>query len=371
MSKNFIYHSKRIVVKIGSSLLIHNNKFNSKWLNSFIEDIIFLRKKNIEIIIVASGAVSLGKKYLNYDNNKLRIHEKQACAACGQVILMNSFKKEFERKNLSVAQILLTYSDTEDRRKSLNSRETILELLKLKTIPVINENDSVATEELKFGDNDRLAARVSQIIGANTLILLSDVDGLYTENPKKNPKAKLITEVKKLNKTIFKMASEETNTYGTGGMYTKLLASEIAANSGCNTIICQGNKKNPIKNFLKKSEGTKFFSALKDNSGFKRWLAGTIRVTGSLFVDDGATSAILKGASLLPSGIQKISGNFFKGDIIAILSVSGKRIGKGVSYYDSDEIKIIKGKKSSEIQKLLGYDGRDEIVHRDYLTLNE
>ena len=371
MNNSSILNAKKIVIKIGSSLLFSNNKFNSKWLDKFIEDVIFLRKKNIDILIVASGSVSLGKIYLNIEKKKLRIHEKQACAACGQAILMNNFKKTFEKKKLAVAQILLTYSDTEDRKKSLNSRETIFELLRCNVIPIVNENDSVAVDELKFGDNDRLAARVSQIIDANVLILLSDVDGLFTANPKKYKKAGLIREVEKINEKIFKMASSETNYHGTGGMFTKIEAAEIASESGCDTIICRGTKKKPISEYLKKETGTIFKGKVNNDKGFKKWLAGTIKVKGDIFLDNGAVDAIFKGASILPSGIQKISGKFFKGDIINIKNKNGKKIGKGVSYYDSLELSKILGKKTSEIKKSLGYNGRNEIVHRDYLTLNE
>ncbi len=371
MKQKSIEDSKRIVIKIGSSLLISDNKFNLKWLESFIDDVIFLRKKKIELIIVASGSVSLGKNYLNIQKKKLRIHEKQACAACGQVILMNNFRKAFEKRKLTVAQILLTFSDTEDRRKSLNSRETIFELLKYNTIPVVNENDSVAIDELKFGDNDRLAARVSQIIDADNLILLSDVDGLFTSNPKKNKNAKLIKHVNKIDQKIYNMASLETNAYGTGGMFTKIEAAEIATDAGCNTVICRGNKKKPVREYLKKEKGTRFISRTNKDKGFKRWLAGTIKIKGEIFLDKGAILAISNGASILPSGVQKISGKFHKGDIVGINNLEGKKIGKGVSYYDSVELKKILGKKSSEIKKFLGYDGRNEIIHRDYLVLNE
>jgi len=371
MNNLSILQAKRIVIKIGSSLLFSKNKFNSKWLEAFIEDVIFLRDKNIEILIVASGSVSLGKVYLKIEKNKLRIHEKQACAACGQAILMNNFKKTFEKKNLTVAQILLTYSDTEDRKKSLNSKETIFELLRCNVIPIINENDSVAVDELKFGDNDRLAARVSQIIDANFLILLSDVDGLFTSNPKKTKSSTLIREVHKINKKIYDMASTETNFHGTGGMFTKIEAAKIASESGCDTIICRGTKKKPISEYLKKKEGTRFRGKVNNDKGFKKWLAGTIKVEGDIFLDNGAVEAVLKGASILPSGIQKISGKFFKGDIINIKNQHGIKIGKGVSYYDSTELSKILGKKTSEIKKSLGYSGRNEIVHRDYLTLNE
>ena len=371
MKKNVLENFRRVVIKIGSSLLISDNKFNNNWFNSFVDDIIVLRKRKIEILIVVSGAVSLGKNYLKINKTKLKIFEKQACAACGQLILMNNFKKAFEKKNIKVAQILLTFFDTENRRNSLNSRETITELLKFKIIPVINENDSVSIDELKFGDNDRLAARVSQIIGADHLVLLSDVDGLFTSNPKKNKKVELIEEVREVNEKIFKMASAETNFHGTGGMLTKLQAAEIAAGSGCNTIICKGTIKNPIKNYFNKCYGTKFLSNNKYGTSFKKWIAGAINVMGTLILDDGAIKALKRGASILPSGIENIIGTFFKGDIISFKNLNGKNIGKGVTYYDSKEIKIIKGRKSSEIKKLLGYEGRDEIVHRDYLILNE
>ncbi len=371
MQNDFLKNSKKIVIKIGSSLLIKKNEFNSDWLQNFIEDIIFLKKNKIEVLIVTSGAVSLGKKYLRIDKKKIKINEKQAFAACGQVILMNNFKKSFAKKKIKVAQILLTYSDTEDRRKSLNSRETIFELLKYNIIPVINENDTVATDELKFGDNDRLAARVSQIVSADKLFLLSDVDGLYTKNPKIDKQAELLVEINEIDENHIKMAGNYTNIYGTGGMQTKVEAAKIATGSGCDTVICNGIKKNPIQSFLKKKIGTLFLSKVKKESGFKKWLAGTIKVTGNLVIDDGAKKAIINGASILPRGVKKISGNFFKGDIIEVNDMNGNKLGKGVTYYDSEELKVIMGRKTTEIKKLLGYEGREEIIHRDYLTLND
>ena len=292
-------------------MLVSNSKFNSKWLETFIEDLILFKNKNIDILIVASGSVSLCKVYLNIEKKKLRIHEKQACAACGQAILMNNFKKTFEKKKLPVAQILLTYSDTEDRKKSLNSKETIFELFKCNVIPIVNENDSVAVDELKFGDNDRLAARVSQIIDANFLILLSDVDGLFTANPKKN-KCKTYREVKKINKKIFDMASTETNYHGTGGMFTKIEAAKIASDSGCDTIICKGTKKNPIGEYLKKEIGTVFKGKINNHKGFKKWLAGTIKVKGDIFLDNGAVKAVLMVQVFYQVVFKKFLENFLK-----------------------------------------------------------
>ncbi|MBD22974.1 MAG: glutamate 5-kinase [Alphaproteobacteria bacterium] len=360
-----------IVIKIGSSLLINENKFNSRWLSHFIDDIIFLIKKKKKIVIVASGAVSLGKKYLNINQKTISIEMKQACAACGQVILMKNFMRSFEKKKKKVAQILLTFSDTEDRRKSLNSRETIKSLIESNIIPIINENDTVATDELKFGDNDRLAARVAQVINADLLILLSDVNGLYNKNPKLYKDATLINKVPEINSKIFKMSTSETNDYGSGGMFTKIQAAEIAFTFGCDTVIMKGNLQNPILNFEKKKKGT-LFKAQKKNKkdNFKNWLGGSINISGSVKIDDGATQALKNGASLLPSGVKKITGKFVKGDIIEILNDKGKKIGRGISYYDSSELNLIKGKKSIYIKDTLGYEGREEIIHRDYLFLN-
>lgn len=362
---------EKIVIKIGSSLLINQNKFNSNWLSNFIDDLIFLTKKKKKIVIVASGAVSLGKKYLNIKKKKISIEMKQACAACGQVILMRNFMNSFEKKKMKVAQILLTFSDTEDRRKSLNSRETIKSLVDLGIIPVINENDTVATDELKFGDNDRLAARVAQVINADLLVLLSDVDGLYDKNPKLNKDANLIREISEISSKTFKMATSETNDYGSGGMFTKIQAAEIAFTFGCDTLIMKGNQKNPIKNFEKNKNGTLFKSPIKKKKvSFKNWLGGSINISGSVNIDEGAIKALKLGASLLPSGVKKISGNFAKGDIIEILNDNGKKLGRGISYYDSHELNLIKGKKSIYIKDTLGYEGREEIIHRDYLFLN-
>ena len=275
------------------------------------------------------------------------------------------------KKKFKVAQILLTYSDTEDRKKSLNSKETINTLIESSVIPIINENDTVATEELKFGDNDRLAARVAQIFGAKNLILLSDVDGLYNKNPQKNKDAIFIPWVEEISQDIRKMASNDTNVFGSGGMETKIKASEIATSFGCNTLICSGAKKNPIKKYLKDKKGTWFISKKLSTSGFKNWLAGTIRVSGSLTIDDGAHKALLNGASLLPSGIKKTSGKFYRGDIIEIVLMNGNKIGKGISLYDAEEIKKIKGKNSSDIFEILKYMGREEVIHRDNLNLND
>ncbi len=371
MIKSFeIDSAKRIILKIGSSLLIENKKFNYNWLESFIDDVIILKRKKIEIIIVASGAVSLGEAYLKIKNKKISITDKQALAACGQVILMENFMKAFIKRKIKVAQILLTFSDTEDRRKSLNSRETLKSLLKGGVVPIINENDTVATDELKFGDNDRLASRVAQIIDADLLILLSDVKGLYDDNPKTNKKAKLIPIVKNINSKSLDIISHQTNEFGSGGMRTKIEAAEIADSFGCNTIICQGNLKKPISNLKKYKIGTLFLSTNKKKRGLKNWVAGSINVSGSVTIDSGASKALKKGSSLLPIGVKRITGKFLKGDIIVIIDSNGKKIGKGITYYDFSELELIKGKQTSHIKKILGYEGREELIHRDYLFLS-
>ncbi len=365
-----IKNAKKIVIKIGSSLLIDNGKFNYKWLRSFVEDLDSLLNKT-QIIIVASGAVSLGKSYLQFNNHDVNLNIKQAFAACGQIFLMNNFIKIFEEKKKKVAQILLTFSDTEDRRRSLNSRETIKSLLLSGVTPIINENDTVATDELKFGDNDRLAARVAQIVEADLLILLTDVKGLFNKNPKLHQDAKLIESVTKIDSQIYKMASSQTNFYGSGGMLTKVQAAEIAGSYGCNTLIFQGNVNNPFENLQKNNIGSVFVSSEKKKKGVKNWLAGSINISGTIEIDNGAINALEKGASLLPSGVQRVLGKFSKGDIIEIIDYNGKKLGKGISYYDAHEVQMIKGKKSALIKKILGYEGREEIIHRDYLYLSK
>ena len=364
-----IKNAKKIVIKIGSSLLIDNDKFNYKWLRSFVEDLDSLLNKT-QIIIVASGAVSLGKSYLKFNTHEVNLNIKQAFAACGQIFLMNNFIKVFEEKKKKVAQILLTFADTEDRRRSLNSRETIKSLLLSNVIPIINENDTVATDELKFGDNDRLAARVAQIVEADLLLLLTDVEGLLNKNPKHHGDAKLVEKVTKIDSQIYKMASSQTNSYGSGGMLTKIQAAEIAGSYGCNTLIFQGNIENPLKNLKKNDKGSLFVSSKKKKKGMKNWLAGSINISGALEIDNGAIDALKKGASLLPSGIQRVLGKFSKGDIIEIKDYNGKKLGKGISYYDANEVEMIKGKKSALIKKTLGYEGREEVIHRDYLYLS-
>ena len=368
-----LLNSKILIIKVGSSLLIKNNKFDNNWFNDFVLDIQLLRKNKIKILIVASGAVSLGREYLGINSKKpLKINEKQACASCGQSLLMNNFIEAFSKKKIKIAQILLTFNDTEERRKNLNARETIETLINSLVIPVINENDTIATEELRFGDNDRLAARVAQIINADNLILLSDVNGLYDSNPKNNSKAKLIKLIRKIDKKIIKMGTDETNLYGSGGMKTKIEAAQIAMNSGCNTFIFSGKGNRPIKKVIENpgKNGTWFIPLKKVKSSFKRWLASSIKIFGKIIIDKGAVDALNKGSSLLPSGVLDVLGNFKRGDIVEVYSKDDYFIGKGIIAYDFVEAKMILGKKTSQIESIIGYIGRDELIHRDNFIIN-
>ena len=275
---------------------------------------------------------------------------------------------------MKVAQILITSSDTEDRERSLNARDTISILLKSDVTPVINENDSVSNEEIKFGDNDRLAARVAQIINADFLILLSDVDGLYDKNPKLHKNAQLIKRINKINEKLFKKLTDETNELGSGGMLTKVKAAKIASNSGCITIISSGKVKRPLSNIIKGTNEkftwftTKYY---KNKNLFKSWLAGSINVCGTIMIDDGAYNALKKGASLLPSGVISVKGKFRSGDLIEIVTKNKKVVAKGIVSYNFKETKLISGKKSSQIENILGYIGKDEIIHRDYMTFEK
>ena len=370
-----ILDAKCIIIKIGSSLLIKKKKFNKEKLNEIILDVYELKKKKIKVIIVASGAVALGSEYLNVQKKKkITISEKQALASCGQSLLMKNFISLFDKRKMKVAQILITSSDTEDRERSLNARDTISILLKSGVTPVINENDSVSNEEIKFGDNDRLAARVAQIINADFLILLSDVDGLYDKNPKLHKNAQLIKRINKINEKLFKKLTDETNELGSGGMLTKVKAAKIASNSGCITIISSGKVKRPLSNIIKGTNEkftwftTKYY---KNKNLFKSWLAGSINVCGTIMIDDGAYNALKKGASLLPSGVISVKGKFRSGDLIEIVTKNKKVVAKGIVSYNFKETKLISGKKSSQIENILGYIGKDEIIHRDYMTFEK
>jgi len=359
-------NSKIIVIKIGSSLLVDNNdKIRKKWLSSFAKDIKRLRSKNKKIIIVSSGAIALGCKKMRYEKNNLKIDKSQAIASIGQIELMNLFSETFSKFNLNISQILLTLDDTEERRRSINAKRTFENLFNLNYIPIVNENDTIATTEIKYGDNDRLASRVAQITNADTLILLSDVDGLYTKNPKIYKNAKLIKKVIDLNKDIQNVNIKGTTKFGSGGMNTKIEAAKICTLAGCNMIIANGLYINPINQIEIKNNCTWFLSKISKLQARKKWIISSISPKGEVIIDEGAKKALSNGKSLLAAGIKKVSGSFNKGDHIKIVDNKRKEFARGLSSFSSEEINKIIGCHSNEIRKILGYISKSEVVHKD------
>ena len=365
----YIDKSKKIVIKIGSSILIdEKGKTKKAWLKEFVQDIRLLLKKKKQIVIISSGAIAMGCEYLRIKKNGLKVDKSQAVASIGQIELMDFYKKTFNKNKIKVSQILLTIDDTEQRRRSINARRTIDNLLKMNIVPIVNENDTTATTEIKYGDNDRLAARVAQIIGADCLILLSDVDGLYTDNPKKNKKSKLIKIVKEINENIKKYATKNENIYGSGGMKTKIEAAKICQFSGCYMSIASGNYLNPIKKIFEKNNCTWFFPKISKLDARKQWIIGSIAPKGEVIIDEGAAKAINNGKSLLPAGVKKINGNFEKGDHILVKDQDNVECARGLTSFSSMEVEKIKGSHSSKIKNILGYSSREEIIHKDDLV---
>ena len=362
----YLKNSKNIVIKIGSSLLIDNKmKVRQKWLFEFAKDIKDLINQNKKIIIVSSGAIALGCKKLNLNKKNLKLDKSQAVASIGQIELMNLFKKTFNSKKINLSQILLTLEDTEQRRRAINAKRTINNLFDLGFVPIVNENDSIATSEIKYGDNDRLASRVAQISGADCLILLSDVDGLYTKNPKIYKDALLIKEIKNINTKIEKVASKSISAHGTGGMKTKIDAAKVCQLSGCKMAIANGLSLRPIKQILKKNNCTWFLTKISKLDARKKWIISSISPKGELIIDDGAIGALKQGKSLLAAGIKKVNGKFNKGDHIKILDKNMKEYARGLSSFTADEISKIKGQHSNKIGELLGYITKSEVVHKD------
>ena len=359
-------NSKIIVIKIGSSLLVNKNKkIRKKWLLSFAKDVQDLRSKNKKIIIVSSGAIVLGCIKMNYNKKHLKLDKSQAIASIGQIELMNLFSNTFSKYKLNISQILLTLEDTEERRRSLNAKRTFENLFNLGFIPIVNENDTIATTEIKYGDNDRLASRVAQITNADTLVLLSDVDGLYTKNPKNFKDAKIIKKVENLNKDLKNINLKGNNEFGSGGMSTKIEAAKICQLSGCNMIIANGLHLNPIDKIIRKDDYTLFLSKVSKLDARKKWIISSISPKGELIIDDGAKKALKNGKSLLAAGIKKVNGKFNKGDHIKILSRANKECARGLSSFSSSEIEKILGHHSKEIGKILGYTSKSEVVHKD------
>ena len=362
----YLKNSKIIVIKIGSSLLVDNKKkIRKKWLSSFANDLRKLKSKNKKIIIVSSGAIALGCKKMNIEKKNLKLDKSQAIASVGQIELMNFFSQTFSKFKLNISQILLTLDDTEERRRSINAKRTFENLFDLDYIPIVNENDTIATSEIKYGDNDRLASRVAQITNADTLILLSDVDGLFTKNPKIFKDAKLIKKVNDLNKDIKNINIKGITEFGKGGMITKIEAAKICNLAGCNMIIANGLHLNPINQIEKKNNCTLFISKISKLHARKKWIISSISPKGELIIDDGAKKALINGKSLLAAGIKKVSGKFNKGDHIKIIDIKNNEFARGLSSFSSEEIVKIIGCHSNEIEKILGYVSKSEVVHKD------
>jgi len=363
--------ARRIVVKVGSALLVdpQSGRINRAWLESLVEDLLRLRARGQQVILVSSGAIALGRRELGLANGALKLEESQAAAAVGQIRLAHAYKELLEEKGVTVAQVLLTLEDSERRRRYLNARATLEALLALGALPVINENDTVATAEIRYGDNDRLAARVAQMTGADCLVLLSDVEGLFTADPNKDPDAQFIETVRRLTPEIEAMAGNSVSGVGSGGMATKILAAKIAVAAGCHLCIAAGHPKHPVRRVEEGARCTWFVPTSTPAAALKQWIAGTLKPAGSILIDAGAFKALQEGKSLLPAGVVATRGRFERGDTVSVVGPDGNEIARGLSAYsDSDAARIL-GRRSSEIESLLGFRGRDEMIHRDDLAI--
>jgi len=363
--------AKRIVVKIGSSLLVDREAgvLREEWLASVCADIAALKGENREIIVVSSGAIALGRRALGLRDGVLKLEESQAAAAAGQVRLAHAYAEAFARKSILAAQILLTLGDTEERARYLNARATLRTLLGLGAVPVINENDTVATAEIRFGDNDRLAARVASMMEADCLVLLSDVDGLYTADPTRDASAKHIPLVDEITSAIEAMAGDSVSGVGRGGMASKLIAAKIAGQAGAQTIIARGAVDHPLAAIRRAARTTVFKAAATPRAARKRWIAAGLKAEGTLTIDAGAADALAQGKSLLPAGVKQVEGTFRRGDAVCVRDMTGREIARGLIAYSAADALRIAGRKSIEIETILGYRGRDEMIHRDDMAL--
>ncbi len=370
MSAVDINNLQRLVIKIGSSLLVNKDgRLDRDWLSGLAEDVATLHAAEQQLLIVSSGAIAIGSTVLGINPRRARLEELQAAAAAGQVQLVHAYQEALGEHGIAAAQVLLTLDDTENRRRFLNAKGTLNRLLAHRIVPVINENDTVATEEIRYGDNDRLAARVAQMVMADGLVLLSDVDGFYTADPGKHADAEHIPAVAKISDEMFAMAGESRSEFGSGGMATKLQAARIATHAGCSTIVASGAVERPLHTLAGGGKCTIFKAEGTPAAARKQWLAGILEVRGELRLDPGAATALENGGSLLPVGLVGVVGNFRRGDAVALLDSNGKELGRGLAAYASDEATEIIGCRSEQIEPKLGYRGRAVMVHRDDLVL--
>lgn len=366
-----LFHHECIVIKVGSALLIDGvtGTIKTDWLKSLIQDVAALKKAGCRVVIVSSGAVALGCHRLQFLRSQCTLEKKQAAAAVGQIELSQCYQQILETYRLVAAQVLLSLDDSESRKRFLNARNTLCTLLKLGIVPIINENDTVATAEIRYGDNDRLAARVAQMIEADTLILLSDVDGLYDADPNKYPQANHIAEINAIDEKLLALAGDSLSDYGSGGMKTKLAAAQVVMSNGIKMLITEGKSKYPIQSFIQNGIGTWFKPEKSMLTAKKSWLKTHLKPQGQIIIDAGAQRALLDGKSLLSVGILNVTGHFKKGDVVSILNANAEELARGLSNYSFNEIFLIKGRSSQSIISILGYNGMHEIVHSDNMMV--
>src|SRR5262245_37304671 len=363
-------NARRVVIKIGSALFVdqQTGAMNRAWLEGVCADVADLRRAGKEVVIVSSGAVALGRRELNV-TRRLQLEEKQAAAAAGQIVLAHAYQEILRGFGITTAQVLLTLDDSERRERYLNASKTLRTLLGYGAVPVINENDTVATQELRYGDNDRLSARVAQMVSAECLVLLSDVDGLYTADPRRDESARYVEEVTEVTRELVDMAGGPGSSHGSGGMRTKVEAARIAMGAGCRMCIATGRVARPISALLRGGKATWFLPSATPGAARKQWIAGTLKPKGALRLDAGAERALLGGRSLLPAGVTGVDGQFERGDAVSVLAADSRELARGLVAYSGEESRSIAGRKSADIAQVLGYSGRDEIIHRDDLVL--
>ncbi|GBD44190.1 Glutamate 5-kinase [bacterium HR40] len=362
--------ASRVVIKIGSALLVdEGGEIRRPWLDALAEDLAELRARGSSPIIVTSGAVAIGRRVLGLPAGSLELEKKQAAAAVGQIRLAHAWAESLSRVGLTTAQILLTLEDTEGRRRYLNARATVNTLLGLGVVPVVNENDTVATSEIRFGDNDRLSARVAIMSSAPTLVLLSDIDGLYTADPRRDPTACHLPRVERITPEIEAMAGGSGSAVGTGGMVSKLVAARLATEAGTAVILALGRTLHPLRALREGARHTLFLAHGTPRRARKEWIAASLAPAGRIYVDEGALLALERGSSLLPAGVRAVEGDFQRGDAVLVIGPDGRAVAKGLSAYDAAEARRIAGKRTAEIEAILGWRGRDELIHRDDLVL--
>ena len=368
-----LQQARRLVIKMGSALLVDEaaGAIQHARLAGLAEDVVQLRSAGVEVMIVTSGAIAVGRRHLGFAAGPLKLEEKQAAAACGQVRLAHAYQEALAAHQVTAAQILLTIDDTEERRRYLNARNTINTLLAAGAVPIINENDTVATAEIRFGDNDRLAARVAAMMSADTLLLLATIDGMYSADPSRDPNAEWIPRVDAITPEIEAAAGAAGSADASGGMQTKLAAARIAMAAGCHMVIARGDVERPVAALHAGARCTWFVSKATPRAARKQWIAASLQPRGTLTIDAGAEVALATGRSLLPAGVGAVEGDFERGEAVTVIGTAGGLIGRGLSAYSADDARRIMGHKTGEIERILGYRGRDAIIHRDDLVLEE